>query len=382
MSLRNATSFISKAILAGLLLAFVVLYLYPSLLGQQQQPAVITTQAPAAPAVRGVASYADAVALAAPAVVNINTTKLVAERNPFLNDPFLQRFFDGRSGIPRSRVESSLGSGVIVSPQGYVLTNNHVIEGADDIQVALNDGRNAKARIVGRDPESDIAVLQLDIGTLPAITFGESDALRVGDVVLAIGNPYGVGQTVTQGIVSATGRTHLGLSTFENFIQTDAAINPGNSGGALIDSEGHLVGLNSAIFSRSGGSQGIGFAIPASLVRGVMQQIIEHGHAVRGWLGIEVQAVTPALAESFGLGKVEGVIVAGVQPNGPASKAGIRPGDVVLFVNDAPVNDPAALVNVVAGYAPGTIITLRGLREGSEIRHTPAVGERPTPTSR
>lgn len=381
MSLHNAASFISKAILAGLLLAFVVLYLYPSLLDRQPPTTVVTT-APAAPAVRGVASYADAVALAAPAVVNINTTKLVAERNPFFNDPFLQRFFNGRSGIPRSRVESSLGSGVIVSSQGYVLTNNHVIEGADDIQVALNDGRNAKARVVGTDPESDIAVLQLDIGTLPAITFGESDALRVGDVVLAIGNPYGVGQTVTQGIVSATGRTHLGLSTFENFIQTDAAINPGNSGGALIDSEGHLVGLNSAIFSRSGGSQGIGFAIPANLVRDVMQQIIEHGHAVRGWLGIEVQAVTPILAESFGLSKVEGVIVAGVQPNGPASKAGIRPGDVMLFVNDTPVNDPAALVSAVAAYAPGTIITLRGVREGSEISYTPAVGERPTPATR
>jgi len=381
MSLHNAASFVSKAILAGLLLAFVVLYLYPSLLDRQQTPTVVTNQAPAAPAMRGVASYADAVALAAPAVVNINTTKVVAERNPFFNDPFLQRFFGGNPGT-RSRVESSLGSGVIVSSEGYVLTNNHVIEGADDIQVALHDGRNAKARVVGADPETDIAVLRIDLKNMPAITIGDSEALRVGDVVLAIGNPYGVGQTVTQGIVSATGRNHLGLNTFEDFIQTDAAINPGNSGGALIDSAGRMIGINSVIFSRSGGSQGIGFAIPLSLAQGVMQQIIKHGHAVRGWLGVEVQEMTPALAESFGLTEVGGVIVAGVLRGGPAAEAGMRPGDVVLSVNDSAVNDPATLMNTVARIAPGTSVRLRGVRDGKDITFNPRVSERPTPVTR
>ncbi len=378
MPVRNVVSFLLKAVTAGLALAFVALYLFPALL-ERQQPAsgIVQPAQPLAPS-----SYAEAVERAAPAVVNINTTKVVAERNPLAEDPFLQRFFgDNPALAPRRQLENSLGSGVIVSSEGYVLTNNHVIEGADDIQVALKDGRNAKARVVGTDPETDIAVLRVDLKDMPVITIGDSEALRVGDVVLAIGNPYGVGQTVTQGIVSATGRNHLGLNTFENFIQTDAAINPGNSGGALIDSAGRMVGINSVIFSRSGGSQGIGFAIPLSLAQGVMQQIIKHGHAVRGWLGVEVQEMTPVLAESFGLAKVGGVIVAGVLRGGPAAEAGMRPGDVVLSVNDSAVNDPAALVNTVARVAPGTSVRLRGVRDGKDITFNPRVSERPTPTA-
>lgn len=382
MQLRKLLSFAIEAITAGLAFAFVLLLLFkPEAF--ESRPTVEFVEAPAPQrqaAQDGMASYADAVDIAAPAVVNIYTRKLVTQRsNPLFQDPFFRRFFGDRMPAPQQRLENSLGSGVIVNTQGFILTNNHVIQGADEIEVALNDGRTAAAAIVGADPESDLAVLKIDIRDLPAITFGQSEALRVGDVVLAIGNPFGVGQTVTSGIVSATGRSQLGLSTFENFIQTDAAINPGNSGGALINTAGQLVGINTAIFSRSGGSQGIGFAIPVSLAKGVMRQIIEHGRPLRGWLGVEVQDLSASLAESFGLGDANGALIAGVQPGGPAHEAGLQPGDVIVEVNDEPVTGSRSLMNVIAANAPGTVLQLQILRRGETEELGVVIGERPQP---
>src|SRR3989338_5113680 len=297
-------------------------------------------EAPAGSETKRHGSYADAAQKALPAVVHIFTSQEVkGPRHPFINDPIFRHFFGDRFGEESQR-RSGLGSGVVVSPEGYILTNFHVVDGADEIEVAHNDGRKYKARVVGSDPESDLAVLRIPADhQLPAIAFGSSDSLRVGDVVLAIGNPFGVGQTVTSGIVSALGRSHLGINTFENFIQTDAAINPGNSGGALVDSNGHLVGINTAIYSQSGGSMGIGFAIPVSLARSVMEQIVKTGGVTRGWVGIEVQEITPELAESFKLSGTEGALIAGVMRGSPADKAGIRPGDILIQVGGKPVKD-------------------------------------------
>ncbi len=371
--------FIVKAAIAGLAVAFVILALRPDLLGQSRPVVEITESTPQrALAGSGPVSYADAVDAAAPAVVNVYTTKIVTERaNPLYRDPIFRYFF-GDQLAPRQRLETSLGSGVIVSNQGYILTNNHVIEGAADIQVALRDGRSIEATLVGTDSDTDLAVLKIDMQALPAITFGSSENLRVGDVVLAIGNPFGFGQTVTIGITSATGRNRVGISTFENFIQTDAAINPGNSGGALINAHGQLVGINTAIVSRSGGSQGIGFAIPVDLAKEVMSQIIETGHVVRGWLGVEGQDITPQLAESFGLQGVRGVIIAGVQRNGPAGRAGLRPGDILTHINGQPAIDSKTSMGLIAGFAPATRITLRILRAGLEMELKAVVAERPS----
>lgn len=326
-----------------------------------------------------VVSYANAVNAAAPSVVNIYTAKSVPEgRSRLLDDPFFNKFFGGEApDVPEKRLETSLGSGVIVSEQGFILTNNHVIEGADEIQVALRDGRTADATVVGVDPESDLAVLKLTATGLPAITMGDSVDLQIGDVVLAIGNPFGVGQTVTMGIVSATGRDRLGLSTFENFIQTDAAINPGNSGGALVNAFGHLVGINTAIFSRTGGSQGIGFAIPISLAKDVTKQLIEHGRVMRGWLGIEIQDVTPELAESFNLTKAEGAIVAGVLKNGPADQAGLKPGDVITGVNGTLVTDSKQTLKIIAATHPGESVKLEYIRRGKKESLLAQTTERP-----
>ncbi|HEX22290.1 MAG TPA: Do family serine endopeptidase, partial [Chromatiales bacterium] len=348
-------------------------------LGQSRPIVEITESTPLHTAAgSGPVSYADAVDAAAPAVVNVYTTKIVTERaNPLYSDPIFRYFFGDRLA-PRQRLETSLGSGVIVSDQGYILTNNHVIEGAADIQVALRDGRSIEAVLVGTDSDTDLAVLKINMQGLPTITFGSSENLRVGDVVLAIGNPFGVGQTVTIGIASATGRNRVGISTFENFIQTDAAINPGNSGGALINAFGQLVGINTAIFSRSGGSQGIGFAIPVDLAKEVMSQIIETGHVVRGWLGVEGQDITPQLAESFGLQGVRGVIIAGVQRNGPAGRAGLRPGDILTHINGQPAVDSKTSMGLIASFAPGTRITLRILRAGMEMELKAVVAERPS----
>ncbi|WP_417579181.1 trypsin-like peptidase domain-containing protein [Nitrincola sp.] len=308
-------------------------------------------------------SYADAVDKASPAVVNIYTQTVVREpANPLLNDPLFQQFFNIDRLPQQERIQSSLGSGVILSPNGYVVTNNHVISGADSIVVSLQDGRESLANVIGSDPETDLALLKINLTELPSIVMNTSDMLRVGDVVLAIGNPFGVGQTVTQGIVSATGRNSIGLSTYENFIQTDAAINPGNSGGALIDPNGHMVGINTAIFSQSGGSHGIGFAIPALTARQVMQDLIEHGRVIRGWLGIEVQEITPRLAESFNFGSGNGVIVSGVVRNGPAHQAGLQPGDILTAINGEPIVQARSLMLQIARTKPGENIRLELLR--------------------
>ncbi len=325
----------------------------------------------------GITSFAPAVTAAAPAVVNIFTTKTIQRRHPSLDNPMLRRFFGDRP--PATARQTSLGSGVIVSEQGYVLTNNHVIDGSDEILVALNDDQTFPATVVGNDPESDLAVLKIAVDGIRPIVFGHADSLAVGDVVLAIGNPFGVGQTVTQGIVSARNRGRLGISTFEDFIQTDAAINPGNSGGALIDSQGRLVGINTAIFSRSGGSQGIGFAIPVELARSVMQQIIESGHAIRGWLGIEIQTLTPPLAETFGVGETEGALIAGTLEDGPASRAGLRAGDIIVGIDDRPVRDAREALNLIAGKRPGSQAEIEIIRDGRAERHEVTIGRRPLP---
>ena len=280
----------------------------------------------------------------------------------------------------RYHPESGLGSGVIVSPDGYVLTNNHVIETADAIEVALNDGRKFAARLVGRDPETDLAVLRIDgADVLPAITFPAADSLAVGDVVLAIGNPFGVGQTVTMGIVSALGRSQLGINTFENYIQTDAAINPGNSGGALVDSAGSLVGINTAIYSRSGGSLGIGFAIPVSIARDVLEQIVATGEVVRGWVGVEIQDLTPELAASFGYRDASGALIAGVLRGSPADRAGVRPGDVLVALDGETVRDPRAMLDMVAALPPGKRAAFRVRRGAEELDLDVEVGRRPVP---
>jgi len=383
MRLKTLLTFAAEAVTAGLAFAFVLLLLFKPEIFEEQTP-VKFVEAPA-PQPKDIpltaTSYAEAVEIAAPAVVNIYTRKVITQRssNPLFEDPSYRRFFGDRAPAPSQRTENSLGSGVIVNSDGYILTNNHVIEGADQIEVALRDGRTTSAQLVGRDAESDLAVLKINLPELPAITFGMSEQLRVGDVVLAIGNPFGVGQTVTSGIVSATGRSHLGLSTFENFIQTDAAINPGNSGGALVNAYGQLVGINTAIFSGSGGSQGIGFAIPVSLAKGVMAQIIEYGRALRGWLGVQVQNLNPSLADSFGMKDTQGALVAGIQTNGPADKAGLQPGDIIVQVNGNTVSGGRELMETVARNAPGSTLSLTILRQGEKLRIETVIGERPPP---
>lgn len=324
-----------------------------------------------------VSTFADAARKSLPSVVNINTSKQVRlPQHPLMNDPFFRRYFGGDEDTRPQRV-SNLGSGVIVSSDGYILTNHHVVEAADEIQVSLPDGRNLPAELVGTDPETDLAVLRVKQTGLDAITFAKPDSVQVGDVVLAIGNPFGVGQTVTMGIVSGLNRSHLGINTFENFIQTDAAINPGNSGGALVDAAGNLVGINTAIFSRSGGNLGIGFAIPVSLAKQVMQQIITHGGVTRGWVGIEVQDITPEIADSFNLHSTEGALIAGVLRGGPADKAGIRPGDVLVKVNDQPVADSSSLLNLIAALPPGKQAALSLIRKEANMLIMVKVDKRP-----
>ena len=329
------------------------------------------------------ASYSDAVRKAVPSVVNIFTSKEIkTPRHPFLNDPLFRQFFGDRLEEDSQRA-TSLGSGVIVSPKGYILTNHHVVEAADEIEVALADGRKLKAKAVGSDLETDIAVLQVEGGSVPAITFGDTDAMRVGDVVLAIGNPYGFGQTVTMGIVSALGRSQLGINTFENFIQTDAAINPGNSGGALVDAAGNLVGINTAIYSqRSGGSLGIGFAIPASSAKQIMEQIIQTGGVTRGWIGVEAREITPEMGESFRLGATAGVLIEGVLRGGPAERAGLKPGDILVAIEGKPVKDPNSMLNLVAALVPGKPASIRLRRDNKDVDVQVAVGKRPTPRRR
>ena len=375
----------AQAVTVSVAVLFVVQTLKPEWLGARGLPTlgpggnVTVQQATPGPTGLGV-SYAEAAKAAVPAVVFVYTSQEVKSRHPFLNDPLFRHFFGDRYGDQPQR-QSGLGSGVIVSADGYILTNYHVVEAADEIEVAINDGRKLKARIVGADPESDLAVLKVNAkDALPTITFAATDSLRVGDVVLAIGNPFGVGQTVTSGIVSALGRSHLGINTFENFIQTDAAINPGNSGGALIDANGLLVGINTAIYSQSGGSMGIGFAIPVSLARSVMEQIIKTGAVTRGWIGVEVQEISPEIAESFGLKSTQGAIIAGVMRGSPADKAGIKPGDVLLAVENKPVKDAQVMLDLIASLTPGQTARFKVRREGKELDLAGTIGKRPAPS--
>ena len=308
------------------------------------------------------------------AVVSINTSK-AANKNAHSNDPWFKFFYGEQGNAP----QVGLGSGVIVSASGYILTNNHVVESADDIDVVLNDGRHAKAKIIGTDPDSDLALLKIDLDRLPVIVLGNSDSLQVGDQVLAIGNPFGVGQTVTGGIVSALGRNQLGINTFENFIQTDAAINPGNSGGALVDTQGNLLGINTAIYSRSGGSLGIGFAIPVTTAKWVMDGIVKDGRVTRGWIGVEPNELSPELAETFGTKATQGVVIVGVLQNGPAAKSGIRPGDVILSVASKPVSNVSELLSSVANLKPGTPSKFKLLRRDEKVEIDVTPGVRPKP---
>lgn len=374
----------TQAVTVSVAALFVVQTLRPDWLDRHAErgtAGIIAIQEAAVPVDgRKVMSYAEAARKSVPAVVHIFTSQEVrAPRHPFLNDPLFRHFFGDRYGDQPQR-RSGLGSGVVVSTDGYILTNNHVVETADEIEVASNDGRKFRAQVVGADPESDLAVLRVSTDArLPAITFAPADSLRVGDVVLAVGNPFGVGQTVTSGIVSALGRSHLGINTFENFIQTDAAINPGNSGGALVDSNGNLVGVNTAIYSQNGGSMGIGFAIPVSLARDVLEQIIRSGSVTRGWIGVEVQEITPELAESFRLPTADGALIAGVLRGSPADKAGIKPGDVLLAVAGNPVKDAQVMLDLIAALEPGRPAAFKLRRDGREIQVEAVIGKRPKP---
>jgi serine protease DegQ len=379
MTLKKLWLVFAQAATVAVAALFVVTTLKPEWLATREGAApVVVNQAPSSidRAIK-TSSYNSAVTKAAPTVVNIFTSGSVkSPRHPFSDDPVFRRFFGDMLDEPRRA--SSLGSGVIVSSQGYVLTNNHVIEGMDEIEVLLADGRTRlRAKLVGTDPETDLAVLKVDRNDLPSITFGQLDSVQIGDVVLAIGNPFGVGQTVTMGIVSALGRRGLNINTYENFIQTDASINPGNSGGALVDTSGNLIGINTAIFSRTGGSLGIGFAIPVSTARTVMEQIVAQGSVTRGYIGVQAQEVTQEIAESFKLPDTAGVLIAGIERNGPAEKAGVKAGDVLLAVNERATPDSAAMLDAIAALTPGTQAKLKLRREQKEVDLQITVGKRP-----
>ena len=357
---------------------FVVSTLRPDLLSWRPRGEVVTITevAPAVTADRP-DSYARAAEIAMPSVVNIFTSKEIKEfGDPLLNDPMFRRFF-GEQFESKPKRTFSLGSGVIVSPSGYILTNHHVIETADEVEVALVDGRKAKAKLIGSDPETDLAVLKINLKELPALVFGQSQQIKVGDVVLALGNPFGVGQSVTMGIVSALSRSGVGINTFEDFIQTDAAVNPGNSGGALVDTSGNLIGINTAIYSRSGGSLGIGFAIPVHVASQIMEKIIQSGSVTRGWLGVSMQDLTWDLAESFDIEQLSGALIASILKDGPADKAGIKPGDVLIAIEAKPLKNSAEILNYVAALSPGDTVTITVIRNKQEKSFSVKVGVRP-----
>ena len=331
----------------------------------------------AAPSATGVAmpgSLSSAARLASPAVVSIATMQAKAAKPDLQNDPWFRFFYGDRED---DSPQQGLGSGVIVSPEGYILTNNHVIDGAQEIEVTLSDSRHATAQVVGADPDTDLAVLRINLDRLPVITLGNSDTAQVGDRVLAIGNPFGVGQTVTGGIVSALGRNQLGINTFENFIQTDAAINPGNSGGALVDVNGSLLGINTAIYSRSGGNMGIGFAIPVSTARQVLEGLVRDGQVTRGWVGVEPSELTPELAETFGLKQTEGVVITGVLQHGPAANAGLRPGDLLVSVAGRPVKNVGELLTRIAALPPGERVKVDVIRRNQSLSLEVTPAQRP-----
>jgi serine protease DegQ len=360
----------SQSVTISLAILFVLRLFYPNLLSPHQ--AKIESSPPQ---ISSVNSYRQAAQRAMPSVVNIFTSKRTTQAD---EDNSVFRQFFGEQPTARPRRENSLGSGVIVGAEGLILTNHHVVESADEIEVALADGRTLPAKMVGSDPETDIAVIKVDAQDLPAITLSQ-DPLSVGDVVLAIGNPFGVGQTVTQGIVSALGRNHLGINTYENFIQTDATINPGNSGGALVDAEGNLVGVSSAIYSKSGGSMGIGFAIPVNIVQQVMEQIVTTGSVTRGWLGVEAQDISAETAQSLKRNDQTGAYITGVLQGGPADRAGIKPGDILLNIDGHVVDNGSEMLNLIAALKPGSRVNIRLERNGRKLTVRALIARRPTP---
>ena len=377
MNLSRLFTFLFTSVATGLAAAFILVVIRPDLLGfkADQRNDTIPVNQP---------SYAAAVQLAAPSVVNVFATRLKRERSgSIFKDPIFQRFFGEQFTKPQLKRENSLGSGVIVSNEGFILTNNHVISGADEIQIVLKDGRQLNAKIIGTDPESDLAVLKANGENLPIASFGDSQRIQVGDIVMAIGNPFGVGQTVTMGIVSATGRNQLGITNFENFIQTDAAINPGNSGGALINTKGEVIGISTVIFSDSGGSHGIGFAIPMELAQVVMREIVQYRRVIRGWIGISAQNMTEELAQSLNT-KNEGLLISGVLEGGPADRAGLLPGDIILEVNKEKAENYLQILNRIAQKKPGEKVNIKVKRIGKlskviqEFNVEAIVTERPT----
>jgi serine protease DegQ len=375
----------SQTVTITLALLFIVHTLKPELLPTAARSGVVTLyeNTPQPEKEKSPASSLNIAAKKAmPAVVNIFTSTVVRQpSNPFMNDPRFRFFFGEPDEEPQNN--SSLGSGVLVSPDGYILTNHHVVEAADQIEVALSDGRKAKAHVIGSDPETDLAVIKIELSgnNLPAITFGQSESAQVGDLVLAIGNPFGVGETVTMGIVSALKRDRLGLNTFESFIQTDAAINPGNSGGALVDSNGNLIGINSAIYSPNGGSLGIGFAIPANTAKKTMEQIILHGSVTRGWIGLGVQELTPELADSFKLGDTKGVLITEVIRKGPADQAGVRPGDFLISIDDKIIDSWRTMLDTVSNLPPGKAVRVKLMRDAASMNVQVTIGKRPQPVA-
>jgi serine protease DegQ len=399
--MRRAWLLFSQTVTVLMALYFVVATLKPELLNRATRTSIstgsvafleaATNQNAGAPS-PAAGSLAAAAKKASAAVVSINTSKNV-RANPRANDPWFKFFFgdqgdrqgSGQSGQGSRQEQSGLGSGVIVSADGYILTNNHVVEGADEIEVILNDSRKAIAKVIGTDPESDLAVLKISLDKLPVIVLGNSDQALVGDTVLAIGNPFGVGQTVTSGIVSALGRNHLGINTFENFIQTDAAINPGNSGGALVDINGNLLGINTAIYSRSGGSLGIGFAIPVSLAKQVLQDIVKDGSVTRAWIGVEPQDLTPEIADALKIKPLTnnedalGVVITGVMQGGPADKGGIKAGDILVSVAGKAVGNTVQAIAVIAGQKPSVPVAMQVLRNGKTVDLSITPGTRPKP---
>lgn len=373
----------SQTVTIALALLFIIHTLKPELLPNAARSGVVTLyENSPLPGDNKISTngYSVAAQKAMPTVVNIFTSTVIkTPANPFMDDPRF-KFFFGDQFDTEPQSSSSLGSGVLVSPDGYILTNHHVVEAADQIEVALSDGRKAKAHVIGSDPETDLAVIKIELtGNLPAITFGHPELAQVGDIVLAIGNPFGVGETVTMGIVSALKRDHLGLNTFESFIQTDAAINPGNSGGALVDSNGNLIGINSAIYSPNGGSLGIGFAIPANTAKKTMEQIIQHGFVTRGWVGLGVQELTPELAESFKLGNTKGVLISEVIHGSPAEQAGVKTGDILMAIDNQAITNWSSMLETIANLPPGKIAQLKLLREGIAMNMPVKIGNRPKP---
>jgi serine protease DegQ len=385
--LRKFWLFFAQAVTVSLAVLFVVSTLRPDLLSWNTRPAPsaakVTTAAPAIPppvpqSARAV-SFSDAAKRAMPAVVNISTSKEIkAQRPPFMDDPVFRYFFGG-DGEGHPQKSTNLGSGVIVSDQGYILTNSHVVDAADEIEVTLADNRRAKAKVIGVDPETDLAVIKINLPKLPTITFGQSDQAQVGDIVLAIGNPFQLGQTVTLGIVSALSRNHLGINTFENFIQTDAAINPGNSGGALVDISGNLIGINTAIYSRTpgGASLGIGFAIPAATAKQVLDQLVQSGTVTRGWIGVAVQDLTSELVESLKLSELRGTLITEVFSGTPADKAGMKTGDVLIAVDGKPVTDSSSMLTLISAITPGSNAILKVTRAQKDIELKVTVTQRP-----